>query len=50
MRPQASGKCGKNWKPLDAGNWRSWESHSKALPKGEPEVFHQLWVFRTTAP
>ena len=36
----------------NAGLWELAEVGNplQALPKGEPEVFHQLWVFRATAP
>ena len=35
-----------------AGRWKLEKLGEplQALPKGEPEVFHQLWVFRATAP
>ena len=33
-----------HWQLVDRGN------PLQALPKGEPEVLHQLWVFKITAP
>ncbi len=35
-----------------AGRWKLEKLGEplQALPKGEPEVFHQLWVFKATAP
>lgn len=54
LRPDVSENCGFKEKQMyleSEGKWKLVEASEKAqlLPKGEPDVYHQIWVYQVTA-